>query len=476
MNNGLMNGGPMNKSFKRRGAQRRALAMMTLSLVVSGCAMRSGLETPEPEAPAQWENQIADSRAAVANPAWWQGFDSDELNQLVARALSDNTDLQAAAARVLQAEGRLQQAGSSLFPSLSLGGGASTSGTFGGGDGSDRFQLNANASYELDLWGRLRNNKAIAEANLDASRFDRDTVRLTVLSSVASTYLQWRYLQDRLTLAEDSLDLAERVLQVVEAKVRYGAVSPQDLAQQRTLVANQRAALPDLRQQARETRYALAVLVGETPQGFVPRGGGLAALAVPDIQAGLPADVLAQRPDVGRALAGLMAADYGVAVARSAYWPSLSLTGSAGYASSSLGDLFDGDAVYNLAASLSQLIFDGGKTRGENTVARAAWMEQVANYRGVLLTALSEVDQSLGAVDALDQQGTHRREALAQAQRGFEIAEARYREGEIELTSVLDAQNSLISARQNLLELRYKELVGRVTLYRVLGQGLAGPL
>ncbi|MBF5057028.1 ABC transporter outer membrane protein [Alcanivorax sp. 521-1] len=467
-----MNNGPINNGCKR------VLTMLTLALTVAGCAVRSGLETPEPEAPAQWENQLADSRAALANPAWWQGFGSDELNQLVARALTDNTDLQAAAARVLQAEGRLQQAGSSLFPSLSLGGGASTSGTFGGNDGTDRFQLNANASYELDLWGRLRNNKAIAEANLDASRFDRDAVRLTVLSSVASTWLQWRYLQDRLTLAENSLALAERILEVVEAKVRYGAVSPQDLAQQRTLVANQRAALPDLRQQTRETRYALAVLVGETPQGFLPGAGdgGLADLTVPEIQPGLPADVLAQRPDVGRALAGLMAADYGVAVARTAYWPSLSLTGSAGYASSSLGDLFDGDAVYNLAASLSQLIFDGGQTRGENTVARAAWLEQVAGYRGVLLTALSEVDQGLGNINALDEQGVHRREALTQARRGFEIAETRYREGDIELTSVLDAQTSLISARQNLLDLRYDQLVARVTLYRVLGQGLAGPL
>ena len=206
--------------------------VLVCSVFMSGCAVRSGLETPEPEAPAQWENQIADSRAAVTNPAWWQGFGSDELNQLVARSLSDNTDLRAAAARVLQAEGRLQQAGSSLFPSLSLDGGASTSGTFGG-TSSDSFQLRANASYELDLWGRLRNNKAIAEANLEASRFDRDSVRLTVLASVANTWLQWRYLEDRLALAEDSLALAERVLELVEAKVRYGAVSPQDLAQQR---------------------------------------------------------------------------------------------------------------------------------------------------------------------------------------------------------------------------------------------------
>ena len=371
--------------LKVAGHKGAVLAVALGALMVSGCAVRSGLETPEPEAPAQWENQIADSRAAVSNPAWWQGFGSDELNQLVARSLSDNTDLRAAAARVLQAEGRLQQAGSSLFPSLSLDGGASTSGTFGG-TSSDSFQLRANTSYELDLWGRLRNNKAIA----------------------------------------------------------------------------------------RETRYALAVLVGDTPQGFLLSDGGLDELTVPEIEPGLPAEVLAQRPDVGRALANLMAADYGVAVARSAYWPSLSLTGGAGYASSSLSDLFDGDAVYSLAASLSQLLFDGGQVRGENTTARAAWLEQVATYRGVLLTALSEVDQSLGSINALEQQDQFFREALAQARRSFEIAEVRYREGDIELTSVLDAQTSLNNARRNMLDQRYNELLARVTLYRVLGQGLAG--
>ena len=194
---------------------------------------------------------------------------------------------------------------------------------------------------------------------------------------------------------------------------------------------------------------------------------------MPRVQPGLPVRVLAQRPDVGAALAGVMAADYGVAVARTAWWPSLTLTGSTGYASASLGDLFDGDAVYNLAASLSQLLFDGGATRGQNTVARAAWLEQVAGYQSVLLTALSEVEQSLGNINALDEQDVHRREALRQATRSFEIAKARYREGEIELTSVLDAQTSLNSARQNVLELRYNEMLARVTLYRVLGQGLA---
>jgi len=456
-----------------RGGGRFAGVVIGVMLL-AGCAMQSGLEAPEVEAPAQWENQLADSRAAVETPAWWQGFDSDELNQLVAAALSDNTDLQAAAARVLQAQGQLRQTGASLFPSLSLDGSGARSGTVGAGN-SDSYRVNANASYEIDLWGRLRNDRAAAQATLEASRFSRDTVRLTVLSSVATTYLQARYLEDRLDLAEETLALSERVLELVEAKVRYGAVSPQDLAQQRTLVANQRALLPDLRQQARETRYALAVLVGESPQGFMLRGGDLDSLAVPEIQANLPAQVLAQRPDVGQALATLMAADYGVAVAKADYWPSLSLTGSAGYASGSLADLLDGDLLYSLAASLGQTLFDGGRLSGRETSARALWLERVASYRGTLLTALSEVDQSLGVVDALQAQTVHRSEALKQARRAFELAEIRYREGDTELTSVLDAQTSLNSARQNRLDLQRDVLQARVTLYRVLGQGLAAP-
>lgn len=447
-----------------------APAMVFIALF-SGCAMQSGLEAPAPEMPAQWQNQQQASDALVSTPLWWQGFDSEELNRLIDLALQANTDLLVATARVEQADAQLAQAGSALFPTFGLNAGGNRNGVIGESGGSDSYNASLNASYELDLWGRIRNSRDAARASLLASRFSRDTVRLTVIASVVNTYLQVRYQQDNLALAEENLQLAQQVLDVVQAKVDNGAVSPQDLAQQKTVVANARAQLPLLRHQLRQSRYALAVLVGEMPQAFTVSGGQLDTLVLPVIQADLPDQVLARRPDVAQAQAALMAADYAVAAARADYWPSISLTGSGGYASTELSSLFNGDALYSLGVSLAQTLFDGGARSARIDQSRAAWEEQVAGYTGTLLVALQEVEQSLSNVQSLADQQQYREEAYRQAEEAYRVAQVRYQEGETELTDVLSAQSSFNNARQNSLDLIYNQYLSRVTLYRVLGQG-----
>ena len=264
-------------------------------VLLSGCAMQSGLQAPEQGMPTQWLNQQQASEAMVNHPQWWQQFNSAELDQLVEKALAANTDLLVAAARVEQADAQLSQAGSALFPTIGLGAGGSRSGVFGEGGSTDSYNASLSASYELDLWGQLRNSRDVARASLLASQFSRDTVQLTVIASVVNMYLQVLYLQDNLALSEENLALAQQVLDVVQAKVENGAVSPQDLAQQKTVVANVEAQLPSLRHQLRQSRYALAVLVGEMPQAFLVGGGALSSLQLPEIQAGLPDQVLAQR-------------------------------------------------------------------------------------------------------------------------------------------------------------------------------------
>lgn len=442
-----------------------------LMLLLSGCAMNSGLQAPEKTLPDQWLNQQQASAALIEQPQWWRQFNSSELDALVDQALLANTDLLVAMARVEQADAQLVQAGASLFPTLGLGASGNRSGVINESGSTENYGLNANASYELDVWGAVRNSRDAAKASLMASQFNRDTVQLTVVASVVSTYLQVCYLQDNLTLAEENLVLAEQLLSVVQAKVDNGAVSPQDLAQQKTVVANVRAQMPSLLQQLRQNRYALAVLVGELPQTFQVTAGKMNTLTLPDIQAGLPDQVLAQRPDVAQAQALLMASDYQVAAARSDYWPSISLTGSAGYASGALSSLLNGDALYSLGVSLGQTLFDGGARGARVDLARAVWDERVASYTGVLLTALQEVDQSLGNVQALADQQQYRDEAYQQAESAYDIAQVRYQEGETELTDVLSAQSSFNSARQNSLDLALDQYQSRVTLYRVLGEG-----
>ena len=450
------------------------LVWVTVVVLLSGCAMQSGLDAPEQSMPAQWLNQQQASEAMVHHPQWWQQFNSEELNQLVDQALAANTDLLAATARVEQADAQLSQAGSALFPTLGLGAGGSRSGVFGESGSSESYNASVSASYELDLWGQLRNSRDVARASLLASQFSRDTVQLTVIASVVNTYLQVLYLQDNLVLSEENLALAQQVLDVVQAKVENGAVSPQDLAQQKTVVANVKAQLPSLRHQLRQSRYALAVLVGEMPQAFQVGGGTLSNLQLPEIQAGLPDQVLAQRPDIAQAQASLMAADYSVAAARADYWPSITLTGSGGYASSALSSLFNGDAVYSLGVSLAQTLFDGGARNARIDQSKAAWQEQVASYTGTLLVALQEVEQSLSNVQGLAEQQQYREEAYQQAEEAYRVAQVRYQEGETELTDVLSAQSSFNSARQNSLDLIYNQYQSRITLYRVLGEGGEG--
>ena len=449
----------------------RKAAALFMMLMQAGCAMHSRLDAPEQTFPPQWLNQQQASEALVEHPQWWQQFDSDELNTLVLRAVAANTDLLAATARLEQADAQLALAGASLWPTVGLGVGANRNGVFGESGSTESYSSSLNASYELDLWGQIRNSRDAARASLLASRFNRDTVQLTVIASVVNTYLQVRYQQDNLALAEENLQLAQRVLDVVQAKVDNGAVSPQDLAQQKTVVANARAQLPALQHQLRQSRYALAVLLGEMPQAFTVRGGSLDALSLPTIQAGLPDQVLARRPDVAQAQAVLMAADYTVAAARADYWPSITLTGSGGYASTALSSLFTGDAIYSLGVSLAQTLFDGGARGARVDQARAAWDEQVASYTGTLLVALQEVEQSLSNVQALSDQQEFREEAYTQAEEAYRVAQVRYQEGETELTDVLSAQSSFNNARQNSLDLIYNQYLSRVTLYRVLGEG-----
>ena len=170
------------------------LVWVTVVVLLSGCAMQSGLDAPEQSMPAQWLNQQQASEAMVHHPQWWQQFNSAELNQLVDQALAANTDLLAATARVEQADAQLSQAGSALFPTLGLGAGGSRSGVFGESGSSESYNASVSASYELDLWGQLRNSRDVARASLLASQFSRDTVQLTVIASVVNTYLQVLYL------------------------------------------------------------------------------------------------------------------------------------------------------------------------------------------------------------------------------------------------------------------------------------------
>ena len=457
-----------------------SLSIKTISLAVvlalAGCGTTSPMLAPNVNAPIAWNEAVPQNGAAVS-ATWWNTFGSKELQSLVAEALAGSPDLAIAMERVRQAEAQVRIAGASLFPSLDLGVGTSTRTTR-----DDRGSLSTDASstvlsvsYEVDLWGRNRSGVRAAESSLQATAFDRDTVRLTLISGVAAGYFEVLTLRSRLSMARENLAIAERVLELVSARARNGVASTLDVARQQATVLAQRAALLPLEQQERQTLAALAVLTGRTPQGFTVQATSFADLQVPAIDPGLPAQLLVRRPDLASAEARLAAANADVAAARAALLPGIALTGSAGTASNALLAVIGGPAsTVSLALSVVAPIFDGGRRRGQVAIAQSQERELVAAYRKAILTAFEDVENALGAAGRFAEQETLQAQVQTQAREALRLAEIRYREGADDLLTVLDAQRTLFSAQDQLAQIRLNRLEAAVNLYKALGGGWPG--
>lgn len=457
---------------------RYASALVLLAgLAVSACASvdagEGGLKATD--TPAAWTAPIPTDAATWPATDWWRQFGSSELNQLIADAQAQNIDLAIAHTHIMQAEAQVRGAGAALLPSVDLRGGASQSGSFANNSStSQSFNLSLGASYEVDFWGRNRANVTAAEESLRASQYDRETVALTVVSSTASTYFQLLSLRDRIAIAKKNLENAQGVLKITEARVNAGVAVPLELAQQRANVAGQEANIPQLEQQERETRSALALLLGRPVQGFEISATTMAGLSAPKVRPGLPSELLIRRPDVRRAEANLAAGYANVEAARAAFFPSISLSGSLGAASTALSSLLNpSNIAWSIGASLVQSIFDGGQNQANLDTAVARREELVLNYRAAAIAAYSDVDVALGAVASLEARERASQVQADQAREANRIAEVRYRAGVEDFLSVLDAQRSLNSAEDQLAQARLARLQASVTMFRVLGGGWA---
>jgi multidrug efflux system outer membrane protein len=446
-------------------------------VLATGCATTSPVLEPQVRAPAAW-NEAEATGAAAMDPEWWKAFGSAELHALVGEALAGSPDLAIAAERVRQAEAQVRVAGSSLFPSLNAGIDTSSRSTRDDGSRTDSESSGASlsASYELDLWGGNAAGLRGAEASLRATAFDRDAAQLTLIAGVASAYFEVLSLRGRLAVARENLAIAERVLALVSARARNGAVSPLDVARQEAAVLSQRAALLPVEQQGRQTLAALAVLVGRLPQGFELEARDTAGLAVPSVSPGLPAELLARRPDLAAAEAQLVAGNADLAAARAALLPSIELTGSAGVASGALLNFLGGPAAtVALAASVLQPIFDGGRLRAGVALAESRERELAEAYRKAILAAFADVETVLAATSRLEQRESLQILVQERAREALRLAEVRYREGADDLLSVLDAQRTLFDAEQQLALVRLDRLDASVSLFKALGGGWQPP-
>ena len=456
----------------------KTLTLAVLATLLAGCAQTTPPQDTALPLPAAWQaNSAAKPGAAVLSDSWWQLFGAAELNRLVDQALAGSPDLAQAAARLQQAQASADSSAASLFPAISLSGSSTqreTETARGASSTSNSSSLSAGISYEVDLWGKVAASQRAAAANLQGSQYDLATARQTLLAAVVNAYFQLQAVRDRLALAQANLRDSRQLLDISEAKLRHGAATELDVSQVRSSWLAQQASVLSLQNQQQPLLNTLAILAGQLPQGFSVASEPLLALAVPDVPAGLPSEVLRRRPDIAKAESELEAAAANLDAARAALYPSLQLSGSAGLASTALLSLSGATQSLSLGASLAQSLFDGGKLRAQVASSQAARQQLLHSYRKTTLTALGEVEDALNAVALARQQERLQQQTSREAERTLQLTRIRQREGLVDMATLLSAQKSHASSRDSLLQQRLARQQATVTLIKALGGGWPG--
>lgn len=456
------------------------LAHLGIAAAVTGCSVGPDYEHPQTTTPDHWdalpESPEPDQTQAAIASDWWKSFRHSDLDQLIAHAQAGSFDLAAAVARVRQADAQLRIASAPLLPAVGLSAGASRAGSqvtsIGKGVSYNTYNLILGASYELDFWGKNADAAQAAQANLDATRFNRQTTLLTLNASVATTYFTILSLSDRIKVAQHNLVNAQHTLEAFQARMGVGLASALDIAQQESIVAEQRAALPPLQQALRQNLYALATLSGDLPESLKLADQSLDAVAIPSVGPGLPSTLLTRRPDVLSSEAQLVAANANIKQAIASIFPSIVLTAQGGVESGALNTLMQPTgALFSLGAGLTQPIFKGEALLGGIELAHAQYDELLANYRKSVVAAFQDVESALVSVDMTAKQETAQRYAADTALRAYEISQEQLKSGTADILTVLNVQRTLFQAQDQLLQIRLAHLAAIVGLYRSLGGG-----
>lgn len=457
---------------------RLATTATLILLVLTGCATPPQPVNSGVTLPASWNEAAALTPVVAQQEAeWWRRFDSTELEALLAAALAGNPDLAIANERVIQAELALRGTAANLFPGVDLSASTGARASDGGDSGTGRSRSSAlglGIRYEIDLWGSNLTRTRGSQAQLSATRHDYEAARLSLAAGVANAYTQVLAQRARITIARDNLAVAERLAAIVDARHRHGAASALDVSRQRATVLAQRERLLPLQVQARQNLRALAILTGRVPQDFALGDSLLAQLALPELDAPLPGELLARRPDIAAAEARLLAADADIAVARAALFPlKLSLDASTSLASNSVAFARLGDpaGTVGLTLSLIQAVFDGGRLHSEVASSESRRRQTLEQYRKTLLDALKEVDDALAAVARNRAQEQLQLQIRFEAERALRLSELRYREGRDSLDELLDAQRNLYSVQDQLVQQRLARFTATLDLYKALGGG-----
>jgi len=451
----------------------KALSASVLALAAAGCQL-----TPPPTAldkpgdvPTTFTAPVVDKNAPIWPAAdWWTNFSAPELPGLMDTAMKENLDLKVAINRVLEAEANSTIAFSALLPGVNGSLGAKKNGT--NSTDFDTFNAGLSGNYVLDFFGANRARLRQADENLRGARYSQANTGLTIEQSVANTYFTILAIRERIAITRQNLDLSRRLLAISQAKFAAGVSSNLDVMQETATVAGQQAQLPGLIEQEREARYTMAILLGLPPENFDIKAQNLDGISAPTIQPGTPSDLLLRRPDIALAEANLYASHANVDAARAAFFPQIGVSAGVSWGSGNIGSLFDpASLAWNVGASLAQTIFDGGAINARSQIAKLQQEEQIATYRKTVFSAFQAVETSVGTADAITQQIDFIEQQVHASVEAERISELQYREGTIDITTLINTQSTLFSAQISLVNTKLARLQNSIGLYIALGGG-----
>jgi multidrug efflux system outer membrane protein len=447
--------------------------------VIAGCAVGPDYRRPDLNVPNAYRYEPQEAKDII-NTTWWAQFQDPVLDRLIADALAGNKNIKIAAANVEQAAAVLMQVRSPLFPQFGYSGSdtrerpSGTLYTSNPGrlpDPRTTYEAFGTASWELDLWGRIRRQTEAARADLLATQEARRGVILSLVGLVAKNYLLLRGLDEQLALSRRSLATYGESVRLFELQLKYGQVSEMTVSQARTQYETAAAAIPEIEAQIIQTENALSLLLGCNP-GPIPRGKTIYELTAPTVPAGLPSQLLSQRPDVLQAEQNLIAQNALIGAARALYFPSLSLTGAYGRASEELHHLFKDPArAWNFTGTVQGPLFTFGAITGQVRQATAAQKGALASYEAAVQNAFADVENALSSREKLEAQLTAQTRLLAASKSYERLATLQYNGGYAPYSTVLQAQQQLFPAELKWAQLSSTALSAAVTVYQAMGGG-----
>lgn len=446
-------------------------------VALTSCAVGPNYERPVFAAPAAFKETGAAPATAgtpVVAANWWTLFNDPVLTDLAEKTVAANLNIKAAMARVEQARAALSGARGGFFPALDLNASVRrgrSSEAVGSGNTTTSYSLPLNLSYEIDLWGGLRRQYEYYRNTEEASAAEYAFVRQTALSAVAQGYFAIRSYDDAMTILDKAMGLYRHQLDLTETKFKAGLSLQTDVLQARTQLNAATNQLIDVQRARARQEHALAILLGLAPAEFTLAPREQTAV-IPAVPAGLPATLLNQRPDVIKAERSLAAANARIGVAQADFYPTFSLTGSAGYESLDLGSLTAWkNRTWSLSPGLSLPIFQGGKLKATLAQARAGYAELLNNYHGAVLTAYQDVEDQLSELRLLTQKAASLEETLVSAREYFRLTELQYRQGLATYLQVINANQTLLTNELSAAQTRSDRLTAAVLLIRAIGGG-----